>query len=202
MDNRVRHDLNELFQSHYAELFDLLEPNSVSNCRLNRSPSLESLSHCRSSCEGGSQISGGIKKSRSLSKAERFKKMKARSSKKSKVHSRYCHLCSRPAWRIPVVECSEIHNSGCCKVVCESCFDSYGWDFQFAIENKSQYKCSHCTNQCSTTARCATYMKSNSKRQKTIQENKNENKILSEIKENSEFNFDLILDLMVESNCC
>jgi len=201
MDAEFSNNMNTLVESHYRELCELFGSESDSKCNFNRISSVESLSGFQLPRQ--TRSSDGIKNPKSLLNAERFKKMRARSSKKAKVHSRYCHLCSRPTWRIPVVECSEIHNSGCCKVVCESCFDNNGWDFQSAIQNKAHYKCSHCTNECPKSSRCVTYMKCNKMRQTKAKENQKQNDSESEITEDSvepfHFNLDWIFDRKVES---
>uniref|UniRef100_A0A7S0ZBP8 Uncharacterized protein n=1 Tax=Timspurckia oligopyrenoides TaxID=708627 RepID=A0A7S0ZBP8_9RHOD len=80
--------------------------------------------------------------------------------KRKKNPSCYCHLCSRPAWRLPTVRCS---NTSCSKAICEKCFEKYHWDFKHAVLN-DEYRCHHCTDSCPNDSRCRVYQLKNAKR--------------------------------------
>mmetsp|Transcript_13048 Transcript_13048/g.35105 ORF Transcript_13048/g.35105 Transcript_13048/m.35105 type:complete len:210 (+) Transcript_13048:125-754(+) len=89
-----------------------------------------------------------------------------RSSAKELVHSRYCHMCSTPAWRVQFAACSRIHSSGCCKIVCHKCFSKYSWDFRAVSTEPQRYVCPHCTRSCPPTSRCALYESVNATRKR------------------------------------
>uniref|UniRef100_A0A7S0XJY0 Zinc-finger domain-containing protein n=1 Tax=Erythrolobus madagascarensis TaxID=708628 RepID=A0A7S0XJY0_9RHOD len=99
---------------------------------------------------------------KSVSQRKKWELQKKRSSSKNKVPSRYCHVCSRPAWRARSVGCSELKN-GCCKIICEPCLETtLGVTFEEASTTGT--RCTHCSNQCPPSARCHSYQRANNNR--------------------------------------
>lgn len=95
--------------------------------------------------------------------------------------SKFCHICARKSSNVAVAVCSRIEQGLCRKVVCEYCFEKYGWDRE-ALDvakrmqekegrdvgpckgRKRAWECPHCRGQCVAKAQCNTYGKINYKR--------------------------------------
>lgn len=91
-------------------------------------------------------------------------KKKRRAAKFDKpVPSRFCHVCSRTPKSVRLAVCSKIKFGTCRKVICEKCFDSYGYgDFEMAkITNETDWLCPHCNDNCPPRAQCRTYQRIN-----------------------------------------
>mmetsp|Transcript_42435 Transcript_42435/g.104370 ORF Transcript_42435/g.104370 Transcript_42435/m.104370 type:complete len:119 (-) Transcript_42435:99-455(-) len=60
--------------------------------------------------------------------------------------------------------CANLEKYLCRKVVCEVCFEDFGWNWDAAKGCPESYLCSHCTGTCPTRAQCKIYQRVNSKR--------------------------------------
>lgn len=58
--------------------------------------------------------------------------------------SRFCHICLRRAERVSLISCANLQTGACRKVVCEKCFDDFGWDWENAIRSDVSWACTHC----------------------------------------------------------
>lgn len=58
--------------------------------------------------------------------------------------SRFCHICLRRAGRVTLLACGNALEGSCRKVVCEKCFETFGWDWKAACEPSSKWTCTHC----------------------------------------------------------
>lgn len=58
--------------------------------------------------------------------------------------SRFCHICLRRAGRVTLLACGNALEGSCRKVVCEKCFESFGWDWAAALKPNSMWTCTHC----------------------------------------------------------
>jgi hypothetical protein len=58
--------------------------------------------------------------------------------------SRFCHICLRRAGRVTLLACGNTVEGSCRKVVCEKCFETFGWDWRAALEPNSMWTCTHC----------------------------------------------------------
>lgn len=91
-------------------------------------------------------------------------KKKRRAAKFDKpVPSRFCHVCSRTPKSVRLAVCSKIKFGTCRKVICEKCFESYGYgDFESAKNtNETDWLCPHCDDSCPPRAQCRTYQRIN-----------------------------------------
>ena len=91
------------------------------------------------------------------------------------IASRYCHICARTPKTVSNVVCAKMKTGYCRKVVCEKCFNDYGWDWKAANEPNSNWVCPHCLGKCPKRAQCHTYSKTNNRlRVKRIIEKKSQ----------------------------
>ena len=58
--------------------------------------------------------------------------------------SRFCHICLRRAERLPLMACGRLRNGLCRKVVCERCFNDFGYDWESSAAPGSGWICTHC----------------------------------------------------------
>lgn len=58
--------------------------------------------------------------------------------------SRFCHICLRRAGRVTLLACGNALEGSCRKVVCEKCFENFGWDWAEALKPNSMWTCTHC----------------------------------------------------------
>lgn len=58
--------------------------------------------------------------------------------------SRFCHICLRRAERVALMACSRLRSGLCRKVVCEKCFEEFGYDWEAAALPRSGWTCTHC----------------------------------------------------------
>lgn len=58
--------------------------------------------------------------------------------------SRFCHICLRRAGRVTLLACGNALEGSCRKVVCEKCFETFGWDWAAALKPNSMWTCTHC----------------------------------------------------------
>lgn len=79
------------------------------------------------------------------------------------IPSRYCHICARTPKTVRNVVCAKMKTGYCRKVVCERCFNDYGWDWKAANEPTSNWICPHCVGKCPKRAQCHTYSKTNNR---------------------------------------
>lgn len=79
------------------------------------------------------------------------------------VPSRFCHVCSRTPKSVRLAVCSKIKYGTCRKVICEKCFQLYGYgDFDAAKKtNETDWLCPHCKGKCPPRAQCRTYQRIN-----------------------------------------
>jgi hypothetical protein len=61
--------------------------------------------------------------------------------------SRFCHICLRRAERVALLSCGNSHSGTCRKVVCEKCFDVFGWNWAAACAMKESWICTHCRDE-------------------------------------------------------
>jgi len=90
--------------------------------------------------------------------------------------SKFCHVCGRKSHNVTVAVCARIEDGMCRKVVCEFCFDKYGWDRSVLDQagakagvvlggvRTSRWTCTHCRGRCVAKAQCNTYGRTNYKR--------------------------------------
>lgn len=100
---------------------------------------------------------------------------------KRREPSRFCHLCGRRSPNVPMAICSRVIDGMCRKVVCEYCFEKYGWDrsviddakrvrerngseMDTVTVRKTIWECPHCEGKCGHKAQCKTYGRTNYKR--------------------------------------
>lgn len=79
------------------------------------------------------------------------------------IPSRFCHVCSRTPKNVRLAVCCKIKEGICRKVICEKCFEEFGFgDFEAALETgTSSWCCPHCTDKCPGRAQCRTYQRIN-----------------------------------------
>lgn len=79
------------------------------------------------------------------------------------IPSRFCHVCSRTPKNVRLAVCCKIKEGICRKVICEKCFEEFGFgDFEAALETgTSSWCCPHCSNNCPGRAQCRTYQRIN-----------------------------------------
>jgi len=82
--------------------------------------------------------------------------------------SKFCHVCSRCDDVVQTLVCSNIADGSCRKVVCERCFDRYGWNWVDAQASVETWTCTHCRQCCPEKARCEIYNRTNLARQIAI----------------------------------
>lgn len=58
--------------------------------------------------------------------------------------SRFCHICLRRAGRVALLACSNAKEGTCRKVICEKCFNCFGWSWDEASNPESNWTCTHC----------------------------------------------------------
>lgn len=58
--------------------------------------------------------------------------------------SRFCHICLRRAERMPLMACARLRSGLCRKVVCERCFNDFGYNWRAAAAPDSGWTCTHC----------------------------------------------------------
>eukprot|EP00737_Agarophyton_chilense_P003205 gb/GEZJ01003724.1/.p1 GENE.gb/GEZJ01003724.1/~~gb/GEZJ01003724.1/.p1 ORF type:complete len:665 (-),score=96.24 gb/GEZJ01003724.1/:72-2066(-) len=90
-------------------------------------------------------------------------KKKRRAAKFDKpVPSRFCHVCSRTPKNVRLATCARIRAGTCRKVVCEKCFERYGYGaFGAALGDDARWLCPHCRGDCPQRAQCRTYQRIN-----------------------------------------
>lgn len=110
---------------------------------------------------------------------------------KRREPSRFCHLCGRRSPNVPMAICSRVIDGMCRKVVCEFCFDKYGWDRSVIDDakrvrakngseldtvrvRKAIWECPHCEGKCGHKAQCKTYGRTNYKRHLRLRNKRNE----------------------------
>lgn len=132
------------------------------------------LNKCQPSSRGSGRTHAGSERHSTVAK-QRPKQYKRPTA------SRFCHVCGRKSSNVAVAVCSRIEQGLCRKVVCEFCFDKYGWDRE-ALDvakrmqekegkdveplkgRKRVWECPHCLGKCVEKAQCNTYGKINYKR--------------------------------------
>lgn len=62
--------------------------------------------------------------------------------------SRFCHICLRRAGRVTLLACGNALEGSCRKVVCEKCFETFGWNWEAALKPNSMWTCTHCRQAC------------------------------------------------------
>lgn len=77
--------------------------------------------------------------------------------------SRFCHICSRTPKNVRLAVCRRINDGICRKVVCEKCFEDYGFGHFDGAYNTSNWLCAHCSGLCPERAQCQTYGRINDK---------------------------------------
>lgn len=77
--------------------------------------------------------------------------------------SRFCHICSRTPKNVRLAVCKRINDGICRKVVCEKCFQDYGFGHFEQAYNTSNWLCAHCSGLCPERAQCQTYGRINDK---------------------------------------
>lgn len=121
-----------------------------------------------SCCSGSASIGGGMKKDENVKKnivnkmeqqvvVRAYKKVYANATPSS-----YCHVCSRTRKSVRFAECALIKQGLCRKVICDKCFKTFGWDWEFAMGGN--WICVHCRDLCPKRAQCHIYKKINSRR--------------------------------------
>lgn len=58
--------------------------------------------------------------------------------------SRFCHICLRRAERVSLMACGRLRSGLCRKVVCERCFNDFGYDWEASAASGSGWTCTHC----------------------------------------------------------
>lgn len=78
----------------------------------------------------------------------------------------YCHICWRSTKRVKVAVCSKNVTGECRKVVCETCFYNFGWNWETASKGTEAggWLCTHCTNECPQRSQCFVYKRTNERR--------------------------------------
>jgi len=89
---------------------------------------------------------------------------KAKKRYKRTTASKYCHICLRKESAVRMAVCSSINEGTCLKVICEVCFQKFGWNWEEATCENTTWTCTHCREECPDTARCRIYEKVNSNR--------------------------------------
>ncbi len=89
---------------------------------------------------------------------------------KSKISSRFCHVCGRKTDRIRVAPCGRVKDGLCRKVVCEKCCKKMGiaGETPLGLEPDRNWKCPHCSGTCIPSAQCGTYRRTNFKRHQAL----------------------------------
>uniref|UniRef100_A0A7S1TKP7 Zinc-finger domain-containing protein n=1 Tax=Erythrolobus australicus TaxID=1077150 RepID=A0A7S1TKP7_9RHOD len=77
--------------------------------------------------------------------------------------SKFCHICTRSYKAVRQAVCRNLVKNTCRKVICEKCFEDFGWDFELAISEDSGWCCCHCAEKCPSTAQCTHYNRANPK---------------------------------------
>jgi len=75
--------------------------------------------------------------------------------------SRFCHICLRNSKSVKQLVCNNIHRGSCRKVVCQKCFEQYGWNWELASKDNREWLCPHCLGCCPPRASCNVYKKTN-----------------------------------------
>jgi len=70
--------------------------------------------------------------------------------------SNYCHVCCRARKRGPHMICSQVSTGYCRKMICDKCFQAYGWNWDEAV-NDPHWLCPHCSDSCPPRAQCKVY---------------------------------------------
>lgn len=78
--------------------------------------------------------------------------------------SRFCHICSRTTRKVKNMCCANFYKGSCRKVICQKCFEEYGWDWEGASANPMSWLCTHCQGACPSRAQCAIYQRTNERR--------------------------------------
>jgi len=65
-----------------------------------------------------------------------------------------CHFCARHFRDARQAVCQNVVSGLCSKVICEVCFDKFGWDFESAISEDSGWTCLHCDELCPLDSDC------------------------------------------------
>lgn len=138
-----------------------------------------------------------LAKSKQISDDEllRLKPKKQRRAAKfdKPIPSRFCHVCSRTPKNVRLAVCSKIKEGICRKVICEKCFDEFGYgDFEAALETgTSSWCCPHCSDKCPDRAQCRTYQRINDRlrvnrlKQEKPKGRKRGRKVLEEVESSS-----------------
>eukprot|EP00184_Porphyridium_aerugineum_P002260 CAMPEP_0184697902 /NCGR_PEP_ID=MMETSP0313-20130426/4691_1 /TAXON_ID=2792 /ORGANISM="Porphyridium aerugineum, Strain SAG 1380-2" /LENGTH=562 /DNA_ID=CAMNT_0027156749 /DNA_START=200 /DNA_END=1888 /DNA_ORIENTATION=+ len=78
--------------------------------------------------------------------------------------SRFCHVCARSLETVRAISCFNTVFGVCRKIICEKCFEMYGWDWEAASKPGARWSCVHCKGICPERAQCNTYKKTNQRR--------------------------------------
>lgn len=87
--------------------------------------------------------------------------------------SNFCHVCQKFQKGSTYAICSNIRNGLCRKVLCQSCFLCFGWDWNEAVDIRKNWCCPHCTDICPPRAQCFTYERTNNRRRLGIMKKRN-----------------------------
>jgi hypothetical protein len=100
------------------------------------------------------QTSSGVARVKSLPKQCKKAQLRSRVSEMEMLKpghpvqpSRFCHICLRRAERVALLSCGNSHKGICRKVVCEKCFDVFGWNWGEACALKDNWICTHCRDE-------------------------------------------------------
>lgn len=143
-----------------------------------------------SSSRGISPKNGSVKSQRTEASSRSTVTKQRPKHYKRPTASKFCHICARKSSNVTVAVCSRIEEGLCRKVVCEYCFEKYGWDRE-ALDvakrvqekegknvgpckgRKRFWECPHCRGQCVAKAQCNTYGKINYKRHLKLRRKRN-----------------------------
>ncbi|KAA8498578.1 hypothetical protein FVE85_6163 [Porphyridium purpureum] len=78
--------------------------------------------------------------------------------------SRFCHICARSMDSVRAISCFNTLFGVCRKIICEKCFEQYGWDWEAASKPGARWSCAHCKGICPERAQCNTYKRTNQRR--------------------------------------
>jgi hypothetical protein len=76
---------------------------------------------------------------------------------------------SRTTRKVNNICCNNFKKGTCRKVICEKCFNDYGWDWARFTERPSEWICTHCRDCCPSRAQCAIYRRTNERRREHLQ---------------------------------
>jgi hypothetical protein len=76
---------------------------------------------------------------------------------------------SRTTRKVNNICCNNFRKGTCRKVICEKCFNDYGWDWARFTKKPSEWTCTHCRDCCPSRAQCAIYRRTNERRREHLQ---------------------------------